>query len=176
MKDFDQEYTASVMVDGKPTDVRVSRVERAAIPAEDRTFVIGGESFVYRSSVAPESFKKWSMMIGGEYVVKDERGRPMLDADKQPISTLTENEALAIYDDTVLAFLEPGQEEKWAKVRSADAANPLNLGDIKALMSWLFEVQSSRPIGRSNGSSPGSETTEPGTSSTAASSSPEETA
>lgn len=176
MQNFDESYTATAVVDGRPVEITVSRNERAQVPPEDRSFVIGGETFVYRTSVAPERFKKWSMMVGGEYVLKDERGRPILDEHRQPVSTLTEDEALVIYDETILAFLEPGQEEKWKAVRAADAANPLNLEDIKAVMRWLFDQQTGRPTGRPSGSSSGSATVGTGTTSTGESDSPAEPA
>lgn len=172
MQDFDREYTTTITVAGREQEIKVSREERARVPAEERSFKIGGETFVYRPSVAPELFKKWSMMVGGEYVLRDEQGRPLLDTNKQPISSLTEDEALTIYDETILAFLEPGQEERWKAIRAADAENPLNLEDIKAVMRWLFDQQSNRPTGRSLASSNGSETAGTGTSSTVESSSP----
>jgi hypothetical protein len=74
--------------------------------------------------------------------------------------------ALGIFDDTVVSFLEPGQEEKWAKVRDPNAAHPLNLTDLRALVAWLFEEQSGRPTEPPSDSSDGPETPGTGTRST----------
>lgn len=110
----------------------------------DRGFQIGGEDFTYRPAVAPEAILNWSKMTGGE--MGDD---------------LTEEAALSIFDETVVAFLEPGQDEKWAKVRDPKAAHPLNISDLRELVSWLFEEQSGRPTEPPSDSSdgPGSPTT-----------------
>jgi hypothetical protein len=75
----------------------VSRNERAQRPEEERTFVIGGETFVYRTSVAAGGLQAVVAMVGGEFILRDERAeagsRRGIEA---PISTLTEDEALAI--------------------------------------------------------------------------------
>ncbi len=71
----------------------------------------------------------------------------------QPISNLTEEKALEIYEHTILAFLEPGQEEQWQSARSPQSANPINLNDLTELITWLFEETSGRPTGPSSSSS-----------------------
>jgi hypothetical protein len=172
MKNFDEEYVVIRLKDGRPEPMTVSRNERAQRPEEERTFVIGGETFVYRPSVPPEGYKRWSAMTGGEFILRDAQGKPVLDpASNTPISTLTEDDALAILDETVISFLEPQYEEAWRRVRAADAPNPLTLDDIRALIRWLFEEQTGRPTGRSSDSSNGSRTADHGTRSTDASSS-----
>lgn len=115
----------------------------------DRSFQIGGEDFTYRPAVAPEAILRWSQMTGGEM------------ADE-----LTEEQALAIFDETVVAFLEPGQEEQWAKVRDPEAAHPLNISDLRELVSWLFEEQTGRPTEPPSDSSDGPESPGTGTRST----------
>ena len=158
---------------------------------KDRSFKIGGETFTYRVAVPPEDLVDWSAMVGGEFTLKDDAGKPVVgpltparDADGElkydragtlvllpgePVSTLTEKEALEIYEQTIQAFLEPGQEEKWARVRAHDAAHPLNLADMSALVRWLFEEHSGRPTGPSSGSTastPGDANEQSGTNST----------
>lgn len=136
MKDFDSEYfteLAKLGDDGKPMldakgeviteRVRVSRNERAQ---RDRSFRLGGRDFVTRVSVAPETILPWTRMIQGE-IDPDEEG------------------ALAIYDETVIGFLEPGQDEAWKAVRDQNAEHPINLPDLRALVTWLFEEQTGRP-------------------------------
>ncbi len=81
----------------------------------DRSFKIGGEEFIRRVAVAPERILRWNMAGAGE-----------LDLDEQGW--------LDLYDETVLALLEPGQAEKWAEVRSADLDNPLTGSDLTLLI------------------------------------------
>lgn len=122
----------------------------------DRTFIVGGETFEYKPSVAPEAILRWSKMTGGDYVLRDEDGVPRLDSKGDPISTLSEEDAIAIFDETILAFLETGQTEKWRKVRAADVQNPLNVADMTEIVHWLFKEQSGRPTGQPSDSSSGS--------------------
>lgn len=129
--------------------------ERRGRLEADRSFILGGETFTYKASVAPETVLRWSQLTGGE------------------IPDLTEVEAIAIYDETVLVFLEEGQNEKWAKVRDPEHEFPLSIGDLRKLIRHLFEVTSDRPTGRPSGSSTGSGTAETETPSTDASSSQE---
>jgi hypothetical protein len=120
---------------------------RTARQARERTFRIAGREFAYRASVAPERLIAW-----------DQRG----DAAGQDF--------LDIIDETVVAFLEPGEEASWREVRDPGAANPLNIGDIVDVIQWLFEEQVARPTGPPSGSTNGHASTV--TPSTAASSSP----
>jgi len=106
MKNFDEE--------------RQHRAER------DRSFTIGGETFTYRASVAPEKMAAWNEAVTGEV-------------------SLGERKWLELYDETILGMLEPGQEEKWASVRNPDLDVPINLRDLTDLMEWLLAEQSGRP-------------------------------
>lgn len=160
MKDFDAE--------------RRARLER------DRSFQLGGETFTMRPSVAPEATLRWSQMAMGEIGV--ERELPVLDGKGEATGNIRtrkivpEAEALDIFDETVLAFLEPGQEEKWATVRGADVELPLTIDDLRELIEWLFEAQTGRPTGPSSDSTPGSGDATSTTTSTVASGSPAEAA
>lgn len=131
-------------------DFDVKRNERAN---KDRTFKLNGIEFEYRPAVAPESLLEWSQMIGGEYVERDSNGTIVQAADGQPISSLSEQQALTIYNNTILAFLAPGQEDKWRAARDPNSANPVNLTDLTDLITWLFEETSGRPTGPSSNSS-----------------------
>lgn len=162
-KNFDQGYEATEVVrneqgqimrnrDGTPQtrQVLISRADRLD---RDRTFTIGGETFTHRAAVAPESVLEWSKLINREFrveeVLRDSLGNPLLDDQKKPVlhivSDISEDEALAIFDRTVLAFLEPGQEDLWRAVRSPEVENPVNLADLTALIEWLFEEATGRP-------------------------------
>jgi len=117
-------------------------VERDARLEGERTFVIGGETFTYKPAVAPEALVAWADM----------------NADTP------EADAIRIMDETVVAFLEAGQEEKWATVRNPALSNPLTANDILGVIKWLVEEQTSRPTMPSSASSPGSGNGGPGTS------------
>lgn len=104
-------------------ELRVHRSER------DRSFQIGGETFTYRPSVAPEVMASWNEAVTGEVA-------------------LGEREWLKLYDATILGLLESGQEEKWAAVRAPGVALPINLADLSTLMEWLLAEQSGRPTER----------------------------
>lgn len=183
-KNFDEVYeirlpkrnpeTGAIELTAKDEPVmELVKIYRGKRLDRDRTFTIGGETFTTKASVAPEAVMRWSAMTSGEFVEKDEDGKVIKDEEGTPISTLSEQEALAIFDDTVLAFLEPGQEDKWKQVRSPDVPVPINLTDLQALVEWMFAEQSGRPTSPPSGSSNGSESGGTGTSLTAESSSQE---
>lgn len=123
------------------------RDERAK---KDRTFVIGGVEFTRRPAVAPERILRWNQATSGEV-------------------DLTEEEWLEVYDETILAMLESGQQQKWAEIRNAERENPVTVGDLTAVIRWLFEEMAGRPTGPPSGSSDGREPS--GTTSTGDSSS-----
>lgn len=125
-------------------DFDTARAERLN---RERVFRIGGRDFTYRASVAPESLLAWDQR-------EEKDGQEFLD----------------VIDETVIAFLEPGQEEAWSQVRAADVENPLNISDIVDVIQWLFGEQSGRPTGPPSESTNGHAATV--TPLTAASSSP----
>lgn len=129
------------------------RNERASL---ERKFQMGGETFTYRAGVRPEDILSWFQMRSGE------------TADE-----LSQANQVAVYDDTILAFLDPGQAEKWARVR-AEAEPPISLGDIADLIDWLFEEQAGRPTSQPSDSTNGSGSGGTGTTSTDSSPSPVE--
>lgn len=110
-------------------DFDVARNERLT---RERSFRIAGETFTYRASVSPESLLAWDQRhdkVGEEF--------------------------LAVVDETVTAFLEPGQDEKWQHIRQLGGDNPVNIQDIVDLIAWLFEEQVGRPTGPSPASTNG---------------------
>lgn len=104
----------------------------------DRSFVIGGETFYYRAAVAPEVVLDWNDIVTGKVDSSDTRVW------------------VEMYDQTTLAMLAPGQEEKWKKVRSADVEHPLNISDVREVFYFLLEQATGRPTGEPQGSSDGS--------------------
>lgn len=109
----------------------------------DRSFRIGGEEFTYKASVAPEVLVRWNSAATAEL-------------------ELTETEWLELFDETTLAILDPGQQEKWERVRAVGGDHPLNIGDMRAVIQFLIEEATGRPTGPPAGSSPGGDSTETG--------------
>jgi hypothetical protein len=115
--------------------------ERQAREEIDRSFVIGGETFTHRVAVAPETIVRWNMAVTEEI-------------------ELTEQDWLGLYDETIVAMLEPDQVPKWRKVRSPDATHPLTLSDMREVLRFLMERATGRPTSEPSGSTNGSATTE----------------
>lgn len=119
------------------------------IPVEERTFVLGGETFIGRSSVRPEVLTKWDGI-----------------GDDMPIT-----EVLKATDDTILALIEDdGAHARYLALRAKED-DPLTVPDLVAVGMWLVEVQTGRPTEPPTGSTDSPST--PGTTSTAALSSPD---
>lgn len=128
--------------------IEKDRAERASRP---RTFELAGETFTHKPSVPMEVMANYFDMTTAR-----------IEVDNQ--------EAIKIIDATILGFLEPGQEEKWHKVRH-DAQNPVTYSDAHSLIEGLLRSLSGRPTGESSDSTDGQKN---GTTSLTASSSSEE--
>lgn len=113
------------------------------IPAEERTFVLGGETFIGRSSVRPEALTKWDGI-----------------GDDMPVT-----EVLKATDDTILALIEDtdNAHERYRALRQKED-DPLTIPDLVAVGTWLVEVQTGRPTDPPIGSTDSPST--PGTTST----------
>lgn len=135
-------------------EVRRERIDR------DREFIIGGETFAYRAGVRPEVIVPWYQLQSGESL----RGE----------NALTQEEQLKVMDDTVIAFLEDGYEEKWRAVR-ARTETPVTLKDMDSLIEWLIEEGTGRPTEQLSDSGSGSGSQETTTTSTVSSPSEAET-
>jgi hypothetical protein len=118
---------------------------------KDRQFRIGGEDFTFRGTLAAERLSQYVDATSGESFVR----------------------ILETADQLILSVLDPGQDEKWAKVRAADAQLPLTLREIQDVCSHLISVTAGRPTQSPSGSSVTS--LRPGTSSTDTSASAEGT-
>lgn len=111
--------------------------ERQQHQRTDRRIRVGGRDFTYKASVAPEVVIRWNQATTGE------------------LGELSEEGWLALFDETILAILDRGQEEDWHAVRSPHAETPLNIGDMRAVLTYLLEEATGRPTGEPSGSSPG---------------------
>jgi ribosome assembly protein YihI (activator of Der GTPase) len=173
MRDFDQ-----------------SRAERQK---GDRSFRIGGETFTYKASVAPEAIQDWTTFqssteradahmraaraklaaLEAKAAVPEEAKRLADDlaanADHQAqVADLTseiakradelgaaqeDSDVVNLLDETIRAMIDPADHEKWARVRSIDAPDPIGIGDLSELMEWIIERVVNRPTGQPSDSS-----------------------
>jgi hypothetical protein len=69
-------------------------------------------------------------------------------------SALDDAELLATLDDVFLNdLLEPGQDDKWFRVRARENPAPPDLRDLVAVLNYVTEVTSGRPTEPSSDSS-----------------------
>lgn len=123
---------------------------RAARKNSDRAFQIGGETFVMRSGVRPESLIAYETMTGD----------------------MAAGDALTVIDDLVLTLIEPHDNatERYRNIR-ANEDEPVTLADLQELVKWMVESQAARPTLPPSPSPGGRGNT--GTTLTAVSSSPD---
>ncbi len=128
-------------------DFDLERKTRDEEGRDDRTFRLGGETFVVKAAIRPEALTEYENLTG--------------DASA--------TDTLAIIDRLIQAFIEPGdlvdnpyideQHEDdgqpaqigerhlaYRQVRAVDD-NPIGLPDLEALVEWLIETQTQRPTG-----------------------------
>lgn len=146
--------------------------ERRRLRAErDRAFEIDGVTLTHRPAVSPETPLRYqeahdTMSRWGEDVrrrLAEANGSPP-ELPEQPVSG---DEMIEIYDEFILACLEPVSHDAWAKLRAPDAANPLVDDDIYSLALYLLEKTTQIPTDGPPDSSdtrPATSTTSPGNS------------
>lgn len=122
-------------------------VTRTPASLDERTFQLGGETFTRRTGVRPEA------LVGFDE----------LKADTPP------GEVLKIVDGLILSLIAPDEAEAWKALRAREE-DPVTLGDMNAVASWLVEQEADRPTKQSAPSSRSRGRS--GTSSTEGSSSP----
>ena len=120
------------------------------IPVEERTFVLGGETFIGRSTVRPEALTQWDG----------------IDAD------MGVTDILEATDATILALIENTDDghARYLALRKRDD-DPIGVNDLVEVGKWLVEVQTGRPTEQPSVSTDSQPTS--GTPSTEESSSPE---
>lgn len=114
--------------------------ERAARPkmsAKERTFIIGGETFVHRT--ADEIWPDMTLAL-------DELG-----------PDTSERDSLKILDELILDLIEGSGHERWRKLR-ARRTDPITVSDITELINWLLQAVSGLPPTQSEPSLPTQET------------------
>jgi hypothetical protein len=124
--------------------------QRSTLSEEERTFQIGGETFLARAKVRPEALAQWDGISGD---------MPALDI-------------LKASDETILALMDQrdNAHARYTALRERED-DPLSLDDLVDLGQWLVEVVTGRPTEPLSGSTTSPST--PGTTPTGAPSSPE---
>lgn len=121
----------------------------------DRSFTVAGETLIYRPTVAPEVGTRLEAM---RQTVRSElealqaetaKAQKAADADGGESDTtalaaaldkmtFSDEDMLQSGDETVLACLEPGSHEAWARLRSPDAPQPLTFDEVFELADYLL--------------------------------------
>jgi hypothetical protein len=129
-----------------------ARSERAIRPAADRTFVLGGETFVIRPRVPANVMTQLDVIGGGD---------------------VSPGQVLNIVSSVVTDMVEPPGGDTWQQLvaRGADE-DPLTLQDVVEVVQWLIENETSIPTSEPSPSGDGSANPAPGAPSTDASPSP----
>jgi hypothetical protein len=91
----------------------------------DREFQVAGKTFHWRK-VRPEIFKT----IGGQ---------------NGSIAQDDPDAGLKLLDVQIMAFLPESEHEQWKQARESEE-EPVTLAQITAVINWLIEEQSGRPL------------------------------
>jgi hypothetical protein len=116
-------------------------------PNPDRTFLLGGHDFRFRAKIAANLIARFYDAPEAITPTCPHCGLPFTIGSPRP-----QQDALAAADAMIVAFLEPGQEEAWAQVRSDDADDPLTLLEVIATGNYLLGALTARPTGQQSGS------------------------
>ena len=100
---------------------------------EDMAFEVCGEKFTMKT-VRPEVLALWEDEETPESAVK----------------------ALELVDQRILAFLDNGngQHDRWKELRERED-NPVTIGQMNTILTWLMEEQTGRPTEQPSPSAPG---------------------
>ena len=129
-KNFDEERKASIDALG------------------DRSFEVGGETFIRRATIRPETALSYAALFQGE---------------------LTPEESLKASDDGILALIESEGHDRWLALRQRED-DAIDNKTIQKVLNWLIAEAAGRPTEAPASSGNGRETT--GTGSKGKSSSP----
>lgn len=164
---------------------------RRAREEADRTFTLAGETFKYRTAVAPAvvfRFRdsqriKWEDLRDAyEWGEKMQAAQNMNGGGEAEVARLmaempqarqTDEELLAMADATIVALLDPESHEAWARLRSEENPHPLTYDECFDFLDYLLGRVTDLPTVAPTDSSPGR--TETASKSKGASSSPVKT-
>ncbi len=157
-------------------DFDKKRRERIARPVDDRSFVLGGETFVVRAAVRPDVLAMLDGIVDAKFEDTIENGKPVRKLVERGTPV---GHDIAVMDNLVLELIEDTDDghARWSAVR-ARTDDPILMEDISDVMLWAIGVASGRdgedgrhPTGLPSASTDGRSPT--GTPLTAVSSSPD---
>jgi hypothetical protein len=99
--------------------------------AQDREFRVQDKTFTWRD-VRPEVLSSFDIDTNGT----------------------DPNAVWDLMDRQILLFLENGQQEAWKELRAREE-NPVTIGQMNAVLTWLMEEQTGRPTEQPSPSAPG---------------------
>lgn len=133
---------------------------REAKKSETRSFAILGETLVYKAAIAPEV--GFRLIAVQRKVGEDlEATRVAAELGEQPPVVTTDEEMLAVAEETIVDCLEPDSLPAWQRLRRPDSPEPLSFGEIFSLARYLVAKASGIPTGGPTDSSAGPQTTDP---------------
>ncbi|HXJ30194.1 MAG TPA: hypothetical protein VNG35_06125 [Gemmatimonadales bacterium] len=128
------------------------RQRRATRPASERTFVLGGETFMLRARVPANVMTQLDEITSGQ---------------------VSPGRVLDIVTGVVTDMVEPPGGEKWRELVARGAEeDPLTLADVIDVVQWLIENETNIPTSEPSPSGDGSVNPVPGAPLTDASPSP----
>ncbi len=121
-----------------PKNFDIGRKARAKTE-EDRTFILGGETFVAKDGVHPSALAAYDRITEAAGVM----------------------ETLSTVDDLILAMVEDrdNAHARYRVVRD-NTEDVVSVEDLLELVKWLVELQTGRPTGQPGDSSLGPQSTE----------------
>lgn len=164
---------------------------RKAREAAERTIPLAGETLRFRATVAPEvifRFRDSQRIKLEDLKASYEWGEKMQAAqnmngegeeeiarliEQMPIQRQADSDLLNVADATILALLEPGSHEAWARLRSEENPHPLTYDECFDFLDYLLGRVADLPTVAPTDSSPGR--TQTASKSKAESSSPAKT-
>lgn len=110
--------------------------------SQDRTFKVGGEVFTWRD-VRPEVLALFDMPF------PEENGKKDPDLPKKQATYVWD-----LADAQILLFIVPQDHERWKDLRKREDG-AVTIQQIEAIVSWLMEQQTGRPLATSGPSQVG---------------------
>ncbi len=106
---------------------------------DDRTFQLGGETFVALPSVHPDVLAAYDKI--------------------KPETSITET--MEVVDEVIIQLIDPRDDSagRYTSIR-ANKTDPLSVDDLLELVKWLMAQQTGRPTGQSSDSGSGLTSTE----------------
>lgn len=101
--------------------------------AKDREFTVRGEKFRW-NDVRPEVLTLFQLSENGD--------------------SESETYVWRLLDAQIMLFIDPEQHERWKELRARET-DPVTIAQLEAILAWLMEEQTGRPLQQPSPSAPG---------------------